>query len=180
VTEVADVRRLSAAEVPALRTFLARLPEGERRWFEEDVLDPSVPAAWASDDRNPHLLALDGDDRVVVYGAVRRGRGWSSHVGEIALMVDPDLRRQGHGRRMAQLVLIEALRAGVTKVMVEIVADQTAAIAMFRRLGFEPEGLLRGHVRDREGALRDLVVLAHPVEENRAVMAATGVEDAVG
>jgi RimJ/RimL family protein N-acetyltransferase len=81
---------------------------------------------------------------------------------------------------MARLVLIEALNAGITKVIVEIVADETPAIAMFGQLGFEPEALLRGHVRDRNGELRDLVVLAHPVEEIWAVMAAVGVEDAVG
>jgi RimJ/RimL family protein N-acetyltransferase len=67
----------------------------------------------------------------------------------------------------------------MTKVVVELVADETAAIAMFGRLGFEPEALLRGQVRDRDGGLRDLVVLAHPVEDNWGAMAATGVEDAV-
>jgi ribosomal protein S18 acetylase RimI-like enzyme len=179
MTEVSEVRRLSAASVPALREFLARLPEGERRWFEEDVLDPSVAEAWAADDRSPRLLAVDADDRVVVYGDVRRGRGWSSHVGEMTLMVDPDQRRQGHGKTMSRLLLIEALKAGMTKVVVEVVADETPAIAMFGQLGFEPEALLRGHVRDRGGELRDLIVLAHPVEENWAVMAATGIEDAV-
>ena len=179
MNEVGDVRRLSHDEVPALRALLARLPEGERRWFKEDVLDPAVAEAWATDTRDPHLLALDDGGRVVVYGAVRRGRGWSSHVGEMTLMVDPEMRRQGHGKAMARLVLLEALKAGMTKVVVELVADETAAIAMFGQLGFEPEALLRGHVRDRDGRLRDLVVLAHPVEENWGVLAATGVEDAV-
>jgi ribosomal protein S18 acetylase RimI-like enzyme len=179
VTDVVAVRPFSAEEAPALRVFLAGLPEGERRWFEEDVLDPSVVASWAADERGRHLLAFDAEDHVVVYGAVRPGRGWSSHVGEITLLVDPRARRQGHGKTMARLVLVEALRAGLTKVVVEVVADETAAVAMFGLLGFEPEALLRGHVRDRHGRIRDLMVLAHPVEENWAVMAATGVEDAL-
>jgi L-amino acid N-acyltransferase YncA len=179
VTGVAAVEPLSLDSVPALRDFLARLPEGERRWFEEDVLDPSVPEAWAADDRSPRLLACDAAGRVVAYGAVRRGRGWSSHVGEMTLMVDPERRREGHGKAMARLVLIAALKAGMTKVVVEIVADERAAIAMFGQLGFEAEALLRGHVRDRAGELRDLVMLAHPVADNWGVMAATGVEDAV-
>ena len=76
-------------------------------------------------------------------------------------------------------MLLEALRAGLRKVVVEVVADEHSAIALFRRLGFEPEALLRDHIRDRDGRLRDLVLLAHPVEDNWGIMAATGVEAAV-
>jgi ribosomal protein S18 acetylase RimI-like enzyme len=100
-------------------------------------------------------------------------------VGEIVVMVADDARRQGLGTRLAQHALLEALRVGLKKVVVEVVADERSAIAMFGRLGFEPEALLRDHVRDREGRLRDLMILAHPVEENWGVMAATGVEDAL-
>ena len=35
---------------------------------------------------------------------------------------------------------------------------------MFRALGFDPEALLTDHVRDRSGALRDLMILAQSVE----------------
>jgi RimJ/RimL family protein N-acetyltransferase len=97
----------------------------------------------------------------------------------MTLMVDPQMRRRGVGREMARSVLVEALRLGLRKVVVEVVADQPSAEAMFRSMGFEPEAMLRDHIRDRGGQLRDLVVLSHPVEENWGVMAATGVEDAL-
>ena len=32
---------------------------------------------------------------------------------------------------------------------------------MFRALGFDPEALLTGQVRDRDGELLDLMILAH-------------------
>ena len=50
---------------------------------------------------------------------------------------------------------------------------------MFSQLGFEPEGLLKDHVRSRAGEVHDLLVLAHFVEPLWASMRTTGVEDLV-
>ena len=40
---------------------------------------------------------------------------------------------------------------GMTKLVVEVVAEQEATVAMFTQLGFEPEGLLKDHVRSQSG-----------------------------
>lgn len=66
---------------------------------------------------------------------------------------------------------------GYAKVIVDLVADQTSALRMFTDLGFSSEALLRGHIRDREGQLRDLIMLAHDVDEKFAVMTALGLAD---
>jgi RimJ/RimL family protein N-acetyltransferase len=73
--------------------------------------------------------------------------------------------------------VLEALELGVAKLVVEVIADQEALIAMFVVLGFEPEALLIDHVRDRSGELRDLLVLAHSVQDQWASMAAAGIVD---
>jgi ribosomal protein S18 acetylase RimI-like enzyme len=109
--------------------------------------------------------------------AVIPGIGWSSHVGELRLVVDPAARRQRLGRQMARWGLSEAVRMGLTKVFVELVADQGPAVAMFQDLGFVGEALLADHVRDRRGESRDLIVLAHHVTENATSLAATGLDD---
>jgi hypothetical protein len=75
--------------------------------------------------------------------------------------------------------VLEALGLGLSKMVVEVVADQEATIGMFRSLGFDPEALLKDHVRDQNGELRDLIVLAHSVEESYASMAAAGIADSV-
>jgi len=48
------------------------------------------------------------------------------------------------------------------------------------RVAMAAEGLLRDHVRDREGTLRDLMVLAHHVDDTWSGMATVGLEDALG
>jgi ribosomal protein S18 acetylase RimI-like enzyme len=176
---VTRIEELEPSQLPALQAFLERVPEGERRWFKYDVLDPDVVAGWMRNEGARHLVTLDAEGSVVAYGSVQPGQGWSSHVGEITLIVDPRFRGRGLARPLARRVLTEALRSGLEKVVVEVVADETSAVRLFTSLGFEPEALLRDHVRDREGHLRDLMILAHPVQDTWGVLAATGVEDEV-
>jgi len=174
-----EIRALEARDEQAVDRFLERIPEGDRTFFKEDVDDPDVRAAWVRPGtRDARLLALDGDE-VVGYGAVVPLQGWSSHVGEVRVIVDPGNRRRGIGRALARQAVIEALNLGLGKMVVEVVADEDSSVSMFRSHGFEPEALLRDHVRDQKGELRDLMILAHSVEESYASLAATGIADSV-
>jgi ribosomal protein S18 acetylase RimI-like enzyme len=170
-----EIRPLQPADRTAIESFLERVPEGDRTFFKEDVTDPSVIDSWARPG-SARSLAVDGDT-VLGYVAVVPLQGWSSHVGEVRVIVDPEHRGQGIGRALARHAVMEALGLGLTKMVVEVVAEQAPTIAMFRSYGFDPEALLRDHVRDRGGELRDLMILAHSVEESAAAMAAAGLAD---
>jgi ribosomal protein S18 acetylase RimI-like enzyme len=81
------------------------------------------------------------------------------------------------GRELARRALVEAVSSGLTKLVVEIVAEQGAALALFTELGFTGEALLVDHIRDRNGQLRDLMVLAHHVQKTWEEMDTVGVVD---
>jgi ribosomal protein S18 acetylase RimI-like enzyme len=170
-----EIRPIETGDEPALKRFFQRIPEGDRTFLKEDVDDPNVLAEWVRPGA-ARAIAVDGDE-VVGSVAVVPLHGWSSHVGEIRLVVDPDQRGRGIGRALARRAVLDALELGISKMVVEVIADQEALIAMFRGLGFEPEALLTDHVRDRSGELRDLMVLANSVEEQFAAMAAAGITD---
>jgi ribosomal protein S18 acetylase RimI-like enzyme len=171
-----EIRRLDAEHEPALAGFLARIPDGDRTFFKEDVDDPEVVSSWSRG--GTRSLALDGE-AVVGYVGLFPLRGWSRHVGEVRVVVDPGARGRGIGRALAQHAVREALALGLTKMVIEVVADQEAAIGMFRSLGFEPEALLVDHVRDGNGDLRDLMILAHSVDAQLAAFGSVGVTDAL-
>jgi ribosomal protein S18 acetylase RimI-like enzyme len=174
---VTEIRPLEPRDRAAVERFVQRVPEGDRTFFKEDVSDPEVLAAWTLPGAG-RSLAVDGEE-VLGYVAVVPLHGWSSHVGEVRVIVDPDHRGRGVGRALARHAVLEALDLGLAKMVVEVVADQEATIAMFRSLGFDPEALLKDHVRDQAGELRDLMILAHSVEESFASMQAAGLADSL-
>jgi ribosomal protein S18 acetylase RimI-like enzyme len=174
-----DIRPLEPAHREALEAFFRRVPEGDRTSFAEDVLQPGIVDEWLADERGRRSVAVDDDGGIVGYGAVLPLVGWSSHVGSLRVVVDPASRGRGVGRDLARHGLLTSLEMGLSKTVVEVVADAVPAIGMFEAIGFEPEALLRDHVRDRSGELRDLVVLAHEVDETWSGMATAGIEDAL-
>ena len=158
---------------PTVERFVSRIPERDRTFFKEDVGDPAVIRAWTRPGA-AHSLAIE-DGEVIGWGSVVPMHGWSSHVGEVRVIVDPAHRGKGVGRALARQAVAGALRLGLTKMVVEVTADEDATIGMFRSLGFDPEALLVDHVRDKGGELHDLMILAHSVEAASAALEASGV-----
>jgi ribosomal protein S18 acetylase RimI-like enzyme len=168
-----EIRHLTEADGAAVERFIHRIPEGDRTFFKEDVGDPEVIDAWKRPGAARALAVDDGE--VIGYGAVVPLHGWSSHVGEVRVIVDPRHRGRGVGRALARQAVVDALELALTKMVVEVTADQDATVAMFRSLGFDPEALLVDHVRDKAGELHDLLILAHSVEGASAALQASGV-----
>ena len=174
-----DIRSPSPADLDALLAFFERIPESERTFFKEPVLDRAAVEGWLTGDAGRRALALDDLGQVVGYVAVIRLAGWSDHVGDVRLVVDPGQRGQGLGRALARWALLQAVDCGLSKLTVEVVAEQEGAVAMFGGLGFQAEGLLRDHVRDRDGELRDLILLSHSVADAWSAMETAGIDDAL-
>jgi L-amino acid N-acyltransferase YncA len=171
-----EIRRIEPGDEAAIERFLDAIPEADRTFLKEDVADPAVLAAWVRPG-DARSIAVDEHGEVLGSVAVVPLHGWSSHVGEVRIVVDPDNRGRGVGRELARHAVLEALELDLSKLVVEVIADQEALVAMFRGLGFEPEALLIDHVRDRSGGLCDLLVLAHSVEQQWASMATAGIVD---
>ena len=168
-----NLRPLTHENAPLAVAFLEAMPEGDRTFFKETVDLPTVQR-WCDGPTTRWLLVAD-DGRAVAYLAVVPGVGWSAHVGELRLIVAPSHRRQGLGTRLARAGLTAGVRAGLTKLTVEVVSDKVGDLEMFSVLGFEPEGLLVDHIRDRTGQLRDLVILSHRVGEVADDLARVGI-----
>lgn len=172
------VVELGPERCDALLRFFAGLPEGDLTFIKEEVTDPETVRSWAAGSAGGgRWVAVDDGDEVTGYVAVRPLPGWSNHVGEVRLVVSPAARGTGLGRELARRALVEAVGSGLTKLVVEVVAEQGAALALFTDLGFSGEALLQDHIRDRDGQLRDLMVLAHHVRDTWAGMETVGVAD---
>lgn len=171
-----DIAPFTESDIDDVWAFFSTVPEGDRTFVKEPVADRVAVEAWVHDERARRLIArIDG--RVVGYVGVIPGVGWSRHVGELRLVVDPSFRRRGIGQRLARHALRVALDASLTKVVVEVVASQESTIALFTGLGFRAEALLEDQVQDPEGAYCDLILLANRTDDDWGIMSTVGLTD---
>jgi ribosomal protein S18 acetylase RimI-like enzyme len=174
------IMELGPAQISGLTRFFADLPEGDRTFVKEPVEDAAVLASWAEEGRHGRRwVAVDDAGVVGAFVAVLPLRGWSSHVGELRLVVAPAYRGRGLGRDLARHALAQALEMGLRKVIVEVVARQEGTIGMFNALGFRGEALLADHIRDGHGDLQDLVVLASEVGDELSALETVGISEAL-
>ena len=83
-----EIRPIEAGDGPALVRFFERIPESDRTFLKEDVGDPQVLEHWVAPGAGRRIAVEDGE--VVGSVAVVPLIGWSSHVGEVRLVVDPE------------------------------------------------------------------------------------------
>jgi ribosomal protein S18 acetylase RimI-like enzyme len=176
---VSDIRQLSPDDLPIVTRFFENLPEEDLTFFKE-VVDDTVLARWCNAERDLRWLVVGEDGEPQAMLGIFPGKLWSAHVGELRLVVGRDFRRMGLGRRLARYGLAQAVRMGMSKIVVEVVAEKEGDISMFTSIGFDPEALLRDHIRDRDGNLRDLVVLSHEVGDRSAALDVLGLDGEFG
>jgi RimJ/RimL family protein N-acetyltransferase len=109
---------------------------------------------------NAVVLLAEEDGAVVARAsAARDPHPASSHVADVGLMVAATHRRRGIGTALLESVEAWAREAGVRKLELHVFPHNTAAIALYERLGYSREGVRRAHYR-RGGELVDAVLMA--------------------
>ena len=111
------------------------------------------------------LVACDDTGRVTGWAGLS---GVSSRcvyrgVAEISVYVDPDLQGQGIGKALLSSLITESEALGIWSLEAGIFPENTASIALHKRLGFEEIGLRRGLGRMGYGPMagqwRDVMLL---------------------
>ena len=176
-----EFRLLTEADEPAVLAFAQALPAHDLLFLRRDIGQPKVVAAWLEATRNGAIvtvLATRGGAVVGCATIVRDELSWSRHVGELRVIVAPDLRGVGLGQKLTQECFAIALETGLEKLMAQMTVDQVGAIAVFEGLGFRAEALLHDHVKDRDGKTHDIVILSHGVAKFQAQQDAYGLNEA--
>ncbi len=178
-----SLRLMDSSDGDAVLAFARGLPQHDLLFLRRNITEPDQVETWLQRIEagvTTSLLLLDEDGTIAGYATVdRNDLPWSQHVAELRVLVGPTLRGRGVGRLLTEEAFRIALGMGVDKVIGQMTVDQHQAIAVFRSLGFQPEALLRDHVKDRDGNKHDLVILSHDVAAGQRTMAAVGVLDAV-
>jgi RimJ/RimL family protein N-acetyltransferase len=123
--------------------------EEARRWVERASSSEGPDLKWAvTVDERPEAAGF-----TALYGV---GRQAAPELG--ILIGEPDLWGRGVGTEAQRLTIAKAFaELGAHRVYELILAENRGARHVVERLGFQQEGVMRGHVR-REGRLLDVVV----------------------
>jgi RimJ/RimL family protein N-acetyltransferase len=95
-------------------------------------------------DANVLVLVAEAEDGIVGRLSIARDRSpLSRHVAEFGLMVAARARRQGVGSALIEEAMIWARGRGVVRLELTVFPHNAPAIALYRKLGFQQEGILR-------------------------------------
>jgi ribosomal protein S18 acetylase RimI-like enzyme len=169
------IRSATPEDVDLLMSLVAQLEsELPQNPYDEDPADVERAKVERMVAEGVALLAED-DGRPVGYVLARYGDHGAATAYVSDLWVDGDARRQGLGRELLRRVGSAAAERGVTHVLLDVHANNRAAIGFYERLGFEEmakiyrialEGLLREDEPKAEsiGALHVQTDDVHAVE----------------
>lgn len=175
------IRRFRPEDVDAMQRFSRALPEQDLLFLSRDLKHRKVIDAWVEaieDGFIDSFIAEDGDAIVGTCALVRDPLGWSTHVGEVRLLVSPQLRGQGVGRRLLDEMFKCAEQRELNKLTAQMTPDQRGAIQLFEENGFRGEALLKEHVMDRQGQVYDLAILSLDLARHGVRQEAFGSENA--
>jgi ribosomal-protein-alanine acetyltransferase len=101
--------------------------------------------------RTARVIVARVGDRFAGFAIMRYG-GDDAHLDLLA--VDPEHRGRGIGRQLVEWLEKPALVAGISSVLLEVRARNSAARAFYARLGYRTLGRIAGYYQGREPAIR--------------------------
>lgn len=123
------IRAVEPADIPVI-VALTNTASAEP-WPPDGVAQVmALPGCWA-------LVAAIGNDRA---GGFVLGRTAADESEILNLIVDPAARRQGLGRALVVAAMRRAALDGATAILLEVAADNVAALALYESKGFEIVG----------------------------------------
>jgi RimJ/RimL family protein N-acetyltransferase len=160
------LRLMTADDKEAVLEFALSLPEDDLLFLSFDITQESFVEHWIRriEAGAWHTILVEADGRLVGHGSLMRTEQiWSRHLGEIILLLAPEVRGKGLGNILAGEILAKAEEWHLMKVVARMAADQRGAIQVFERLGFNAEALLADYVIDRKNRTHDLIAMSHDV-----------------
>ncbi len=97
------------------------------------------------------LVAIDEGERIVGYCVSTRD-GRSLHL--VSIAVRPEYRREGIGSGLMRRLLEHTFSTGVEDIVLEVKLENTAALTLYRKFGFESRAVIDNYYSNREPALK--------------------------
>ena len=171
------IRVMSPADGEALMAFARELPPHDTLYMRRDITRQSGVDSWIKELKDGVIYSLLAEDTLGVcgYSTINLNElEWTRHIADLRVATAKRTRGRGLGRLLAREAFNIALALDIEKLLARMTPDQEGARVLFQELGFQPEALLRDHVKDRDGNYHDLLLKACSVQSFLAQRAAYG------
>lgn len=92
---------------------------------------------------NPHVVAVAAETVVGWCDIQRHSFPAHAHRGSLGMGLTAPYRGKGLGQQLVAAALKRAWEIGLTRIELSVHADNTSAVALYRKMGFAEEGLVR-------------------------------------
>lgn len=157
-------RSATIADVEAISRIYNEGIEDRVATFETRARSESDIAQWF-DGVHPIVVVVEDDDRVVAFAATSayRPRVCYAGIAETSVYVSRADRHRGAGRIALEALIQAAKEAGFWKLLSRIFPENTASLALVRKLGFREVGVYEKHGQ-LDGEWRDVVIVERLIE----------------
>lgn len=108
--------------------------------------------------QHAQYVAVTADSIVGWADIVPVNRPTREHVGTLGMGVLAAYRGQGLGDRLLKAAIAHAWQQGLQRLELEVFSDNTAAISLYRKHGYQVEGVKR-YARLIDGVYQDIVIM---------------------
>jgi len=156
------VRPIGKRDEARLHKFLLSVPEEERLFIKQPIIDRSTVREWCRNpdfERNLPLLMWHGQKIIGEATLHQRIGGWKRHIGLITVLTHPEYR----GRDVSKVLVAElmeiARHCGLRRLEAELNGERKIALNVLAQLGFNELMHLEDYVLDMKAITHDYVVM---------------------
>jgi GNAT superfamily N-acetyltransferase len=156
------VRPLNRHDETRLQKFLLGVPEEERLFIKQPLIDRCTVREWCRRpdyERNLPLLMLCGRKIIGEATLHQRAGGWKRHIGLITLLTDPEYRGRDVSRILVAELIEIARSCGLRRLEAEVNGERKIARHVLAQFGFGELLHLNDYVLDMQAVTHDYVLM---------------------
>lgn len=153
------LRDLATGDVNALTKILNE-PEVSKYMSYPDSVSKIVVEDWLNSvTQNPNSILFIVEEEEKPIGCIRFERygGKQYHVAKLRIWLSSSYHGRGLGKAALEEATKYARKVGIERIEAEVIENNTKAINLYKRMGFERQGLLKKRIKDN-GDYFDVIV----------------------
>lgn len=156
-----DLELMGSRDIDDMLAFARTLPPNDLMFLRINITDRLIVEHWVESIEGGRTITVLARQDGKVLGEstlLHNEANWTRHLGEIRIQISPAARRRGLARVLAREIDTIARQLGLQLLTARMTLDQSAAQAVFRRLGFQREAVLWDYAITPDGDTRNVLV----------------------